>query len=380
MLTSCDGQTITSDAIGNITGNGTWSYTWQHGRQLASATDGTTNVTYTYDADGRRIQKMVNGTATKYAYIGSTLVHMTSGGNTLHFRYDSSGPMSVNYNGTEYYYIKNAQGDITGIVDTAGNVVAEYTYNAWGSVLSTTGSMANTLGALNPFRYRGYVYDAETGLYYLKTRYYNPVMGRFLCADTYASTGIGLIGTNAFAYCNNNPAMMKDGDGSRPLVGMSPSTETKDERDASFKYMKTSKASTGATDKVDPKVPPPPSSGYKPPKKNPTPGKVKNPNGSGKGWPSNDGGVWVPDNTQHGGPGWVEQFPDGSHRHRYPDGHIRGITNTNWDFVLGGALILTATIGIIWVVANDVTVVGIADDWTLIGLAAMFEKGYSVIF
>ena len=142
---------------------------------------------------------------------------MTSGGDTLYFRYDSLGPMSVNYNGTEYFYMRDAQGNIIAIVDASGSAVVEYTYDAWGNAVSTTGSMANTLGMQNPFRYRGYVYDTETGLYYLQTRYYDPAIGRFICADGYASTGVGLLGTNAFAYCNNNPTTLKDSGGTRPV-------------------------------------------------------------------------------------------------------------------------------------------------------------------
>ena len=92
-------------------------------------------------------------------------------------------------------------------------MVVEYTYDAWGRLLSTTGSMANTLGLHNPLRYRGYVYDRETGLYYLQSRYYNPEWGRFINADNYPSTGQGLLGNNMFAYCNNNPVIRADSGG-----------------------------------------------------------------------------------------------------------------------------------------------------------------------
>ena len=75
-----------------------------------------------------------------------------------------------------------------------------YTYDAWGNILSTTGSMASTLGQISPLRYRGYVYDEETELYYLQSRYYDPAIGRFLNADAFVSTGQGLLGNNMFAY------------------------------------------------------------------------------------------------------------------------------------------------------------------------------------
>ena len=111
------------------------------------------SITYGYNADGKRISKTVNGTT---------------------------------YNGNRYFYLKNAQGDVTGLVNASGTQVVSYTYDPWGAPMSTDGTMASTLGAANPLRYRGYVYDTETGLYYLSSRYYNPVWGRFINADTAA--------------------------------------------------------------------------------------------------------------------------------------------------------------------------------------------------
>ena len=100
-----------------------------------------------------------------------------------------------------------------GIVDSWGNEVVSYSYDAWGNVLSTTGSMASTLGKLNVLHYRGYVCDDETGLYYLTSRFYNPEWGRFINAYVFVSTGQGLLGSNMFAYCLNNPVNMTDSDG-----------------------------------------------------------------------------------------------------------------------------------------------------------------------
>ena len=210
LLTSIGGQSLTADEIGNLLSDGTWTYTWQHGRQLAGMSKAGTDIAYGYDSDGKRITKTVNGTAYNYHYLGDQLVELTWGGNKLHFTYDSTGPLSVNYNGTEYFYVKNAQGDVTGLVNASGTRVVTYTYDAWGNPLATTGSLAATLGAANPLRYRGYVYDTETGLYYLQSRYYNPGWGRFINADGYASTGQGIIGNNMFAYCGNNPVIRHD--------------------------------------------------------------------------------------------------------------------------------------------------------------------------
>ena len=213
LLTSIGGQSLTADEIGNLLSDGTWTYTWQHGRQLAGMSKSGQTIAYGYDSDGKRITKTVNGTAYNYHYLGDQLVELTWGSNKLHFTYDSTGPLSVNCNGTEYFYVKNAQGDVTGLISTSGARVVTYTYDAWGNLLATTGSLAATLGEQNPLRYRGYVYDTETGLYYLQSRYYNPTWGRFINADGYASTGQGIIGNNMFAYCGNNPTNCIDRSG-----------------------------------------------------------------------------------------------------------------------------------------------------------------------
>ena len=88
-----------------------------------------------------------------------------------------------------------------------------YIYDAWGNILSITGSMAGTLGQVNPFRYRGYYYDTETGLYYLNSRYYDAEVGRFINADGIIGANGGIVGYNMFAYCNNNPIMYSDPNG-----------------------------------------------------------------------------------------------------------------------------------------------------------------------
>ena len=152
---------------------------------------------------------------------------MTKGTDTLRFTYDASGlPMALTYNGTYYYYVTNLQGDVIAILDTAGTAVAEYTYDAWGNPISTTGTMAQTLGKYNPLRYRGYVYDEETGLYYLQSRYYDAEMGRFINADTQLNTD-AILGYNMFGYCYNNPVMLADSLGTRPISTMTVQEENK---------------------------------------------------------------------------------------------------------------------------------------------------------
>ncbi len=217
LLTSYDGRTISYDGIGNPTNDGIWSYAWKNGRQLASMSNGSTTWRFTYDANGLRTQRTNGTTAYNYIYNGSQLAQMTVGGNTLRFTYDALGmPLTVTYNGTTYYYSTNVQGDIIAILDASGNSVVQYVYDAWGNVRSVAGSLASTLGTLNPLRYRGYVYDNETALYYLQSRYYNPEMGRFLSADVFTSTGQGMLGNNMFAYCGNNPVNKYDSTGRIP--------------------------------------------------------------------------------------------------------------------------------------------------------------------
>jgi len=185
-----------------------------NGKQPTGYSKGGTNVTYAYNEDGLRTQKTHNGTTTNYYYNGSVLIGMQSGNAVQRFSYDAQGKVvSVNYNGTEYYYLRNAQGDIVKLIDGNRNTVVEYTYDSWGKLLAATGSLATSLGANQPFRYRGYVYDGETGWYYLQTRYYDPNTCRFISSDVYLSTGQGVIGHNSYAYCLNNPVNMFDANG-----------------------------------------------------------------------------------------------------------------------------------------------------------------------
>lgn len=133
---------------------------------------------------------------------------MAWGSNRMYFTYDDIGPASVIFNGEEYFYSRNAQGDVTGIFSEFGVQVATYTYDPWGR---PTSEAMTALGHNNPLRYRGYVYDNETGLYYLNSRYYNPVWGRFINADEQLNDDI--LGNNMFAYCSCNPISRTDNSG-----------------------------------------------------------------------------------------------------------------------------------------------------------------------
>ena len=212
LLTTHDGRSFGYDSCGNLIQRANWVLTWEHGRQLASIRYGNTTWTHEHNADGLRTYRSDSTTTYTYVYNGSSLSQMTVNGNVLYFVNDT-----VTYNGTTYYYVKNLQGDVVAILDSAGTAVVEYTYNAWGVLLSTTGSMASTLGVHNPLRYRGYVYDPETALYYLQSRYYDPDVGRFINADSLVDTET-IIGHNLFVYCWNNPVNVEDSSGKSPYT------------------------------------------------------------------------------------------------------------------------------------------------------------------
>ena len=225
-LTAYNGNTITYDAIGNPTSyyNG-YTFTWQKGRQLASAVSSTNTVSYTYNNDGYRTSKTVNGTLVQYTLEGSQVRFEKNGSLYLWYYYDASGaPVAFSMQGTPvlYFYRKNLQGDVTGVYKgSTGDLLVSYVYDAWGKVTATdeagTTESANVL-TYNPYLYRGYRYDAETGLYYLNSRYYDPETGRFINADTFASTGKSILSANVYAYSENNPTNMHDKSGKHPLA------------------------------------------------------------------------------------------------------------------------------------------------------------------
>ena len=219
-----ENKTVTGTPIsGNPTRyhNGSeYTFTWQQGRQLATAAKGSTNISYTYDMAGVRSSKTVGSTTYKYDTLSGKVMRQSWGSNVIDFVYDENNqPYAMRYNGTVYYYVLNVQGDVVGLLNANGAIAVEYTYDPWGKLLNinTHGSTPtmyvqySTAAEANPLRYRGYYYDTETGFYYLQSRYYDPAICRFINADTYATTDAdGLLSTNMFAYCENNPVMGTD--------------------------------------------------------------------------------------------------------------------------------------------------------------------------
>ena len=211
-LTKVNGSNISYDANGNpLTYRDGMSFEWENGRILKKINTSDSSIQMSYDSNGMRTQKTVDGVKTNYYYDSNkNLIALVKGNDTLLFYYDSDGSAtSFSYNGTMYFYVKNLQGDVIRIIDLAGTEVASYVYDSWGNIKDTKGD--TTVRELNPIRYRGYVYDTETSLYYLQSRYYDPFTGRFLNADIYCDTGTDTtLSTNMFAYCENNPIIHVD--------------------------------------------------------------------------------------------------------------------------------------------------------------------------
>ena len=190
--------------------------------------------TFQYNDEGIRTEKTYGTSVYRYTLNGTQIVseakytRNSSGAETFNYLlvylYDENGlPMGLQYHGAgytawtfdTYYFEKNLQGDVIAIYTEDGTKIGSYTYDAWGNFTCAYATGATTaqkqiVRTLNPFRYRGYYYDTDTGLYYLQSRYYNPQWGRFLNADGYVSTGTGLLGYNMYAYCDNNPVMSAD--------------------------------------------------------------------------------------------------------------------------------------------------------------------------
>ncbi|OKO96214.1 wall-associated protein [Geobacillus proteiniphilus] len=210
-------ESITYDANGNRLEDGKYQYEWNEADQLVSITrkgESTPFVTYKYDEDGRRIQKNVNGVITNYHYQGDSLnvlYETDASGNVVRsYIYGENGQLLAMKKGNAtYFYHYNAHGDVIALTDAQGNIVARYQYDAWGNILSQSGALADE----NPYRYAGYQYDQETGLYYLIARYYHPVHGVFLSLDPDPGDADDILTQNGYTYANNNPVMLVDPDG-----------------------------------------------------------------------------------------------------------------------------------------------------------------------
>ena len=236
-MTQCGDQSVTYDDAGYPTMYKGILMNWQQGNQLGYTLRDGVFCYYEYDENGYRTKKtsktMTNDIINSYEYMldGNKIVaHKAMNGSITWFHYDPSGrPVALtdSFN-HKYYYFYNAMGDVLGLYDENGDVAVRYAYDAWGKLLSVTDGSGNPLAdssdagkaaKANPFRYRCYVYDDETGLYFLNGRYYDPETGRYISTRNDIDTSHGVIGTNLYNYCLNNPVNYSDPTGLNPTAG-----------------------------------------------------------------------------------------------------------------------------------------------------------------
>ncbi len=217
-LMSYNSEQFAYDDSGNPTLYRGTAMSWTMGRQLASYGSNS----YTYNEEGIRTSKTVGGVKTSYYLDGTNIIYQTNGTDSLYFFYDRNSELvGFKHSGNNYYYVKNLQGDITDIADSNGNIIASYTYDPWGKVLSVTGTNI-AIGNLNPFRYRSYYYDIDSSLYYLQSRYYDPDIGRFINCDDINYIGIRdtVVSFNPFVYCENDPVNYIDPTGTFSILAI----------------------------------------------------------------------------------------------------------------------------------------------------------------
>ncbi|MBC1435326.1 hypothetical protein HB848_08230 [Listeria rocourtiae] len=216
-LTTWNGETLTYDTNGNRLSDGTYTYTWDTADQLTAITkkgETTPFATYQYDDDNRRVEKTVHGQTTKYYYDGDSIdvLYETDGAGAVQRQYvysDSNVRMAMKVGAKTVFYHYNAHGDVVALTNEAGDMVAEYSYDAWGNVLQATETTNEA--KQNPFGYAGYTYDKEIGMYYLMARYYEPEQGIFISVDP--GDEDDPLTMNSYNYANNNPVMHIDPDG-----------------------------------------------------------------------------------------------------------------------------------------------------------------------
>jgi len=227
LLTKYDGKTITYDSIGNPTSYMGSTMYWE-GRTLVEQVKNGTTITYSYDSSDMRTSKTVGGVKHNYYYVEGKLMYEDCPSYKLYYSYDANGFLSgikrILANGsTENYGVHcNIFGDVISIYYADGFLAATYTYDSWGKLLAVTDAHGNDMTGVNDIwtqnsiRYRGYVYDEETQLYYLQSRYYDPNTCRFINADDYSVLGetpTGITGKNLFSYCDCNPVNRVDSSG-----------------------------------------------------------------------------------------------------------------------------------------------------------------------
>ena len=217
-LISYNGSSISYDAVGNITAYQGRTLTWYRGSLLQSLTLNGKKAVYHYDSEGHRVQwKDLNGVSHKNYWCGNKLMGTKYGDVLVQFVYGADkSPLMLKKGEKEYYYLYNSQNDVIGLIDSDGKQVVNYSYDAWGKQTGLTDISGENIGKLNPFRYRAYCYDDDTKLYVTASRYYDPELCRFLCADNFDAVKAKMFsmnGKNLYVYCCNNPVNAVDDDG-----------------------------------------------------------------------------------------------------------------------------------------------------------------------
>lgn len=212
-LTKFNDDIITYDEIGNPVSIGTKVLTWKNGRELATYTDDNLSISYNYNVNGIRTSKTVNGVTTKYALEGNKVLYESTNKTQIYYIYNGGDLLGFIYNGIKYYYHKNMFGDIIGIYDSSYKEIVKYKYDSYGKIISIIDNSTNKIGTINPFRYRSYYYDNETKLYYLNSRYYNPLWGRFINADVIINANKDILSGNLYQYVSNNFVNFDDKEG-----------------------------------------------------------------------------------------------------------------------------------------------------------------------
>ena len=208
-LLSCDGISFSWEGFNMKSYNG-YSYTYKGNKLVGVAKNGV-STSYTYGINGNRIKKVHNGEETNYYYEGNNLIVEEVGTTKKIFGYDENQELSSitikeGTNESRYYYLKDILGNVIGLINENGEVVVRYSYRAYGRTISITGTLASTVGNLNPFRYKGYYYDNETKLYFVSSRYYCPELCRWISPDSIEYLDPESInGLNLYAYCGNDP-------------------------------------------------------------------------------------------------------------------------------------------------------------------------------